>query len=409
MAAYPVSPDLAARRREFPALVRPAPLPRLAYLDAAATSLMPLVVVDAVADAARRTGNPGRGVHALAEAATLVVEDARAEVARTLGGRPDEIVLTASTTAALNLVADTYGATHVGPGDVVVATELEHHSSLLPWQRLCAARGARLVLAPVDDAGRVDADALAALLLAHPGRVKVVAVAHVGNVTGTVAPIAELAARAHAAGAVVVVDGAQAVAHLPVDVAALGCDFYAFSGHKAYGPPGTGALWARGELLAALPPWQVGGGTVGHVDADGARYLPAPARLEAGTPNTIGLAGLAAGLRFLRGLDRAAVAADEAAVHARIVDVVTAHGGRVLGRPELGVVAFALGRYHPHDVATIADHEGVALRSGHHCAAPIHARFGVDASTRASVACYSGVDDAEQLDRALARVREVLG
>ena len=392
--------NLAARRRAFPALDTRVHGHRLAYLDAAATGLQPRAVIDAVAGAAH-LGNPGRGVHALAEAATQAIDDARATVAALLGGRRDDLVFTSGTTAAINLVADTWGRANVGPGDVVIASELEHHSNLLPWQRLCAERGAHLELARVDDEGHVD--------VALTDRVKLVAIAHVSNVVGTIAPVRALCARAHAIGARVLVDGAQAVAHLAVDVGALDCDFYAFSGHKLHGPTGTGVLWARGELLAAMPPWQLGGGMVTHVDTHGARFREPPARFEAGTPNTAGIVGLAAAVRFVRDLDRAEVAADEAAVHAALVDTVRAAGGTILGRPELAVVAFDLPGFHPHDIATIADGEGVALRSGHHCAEPIHRRFGVGASTRASVACYSGLDDVAQLARALAKVREVLG
>ena len=386
-------------RREFPALLTRVSGKRLAYLDAAATSLMPRAVIEAVSHAAMY-GNPGRGVHALAEAATVAIAEARAEVARAINARPADIVFTSGATAAINLVAQTLS---LATGDVVIASELEHHSNLLPWQRLCAERGARLVLAPVHANG-IDRERLFALL---DERVKLVAIAHVSNVLGTVAPIAELAARAHAVGARLLVDGAQAIAHLAVDVDALGCDFYAFSGHKVYGPPGVGVLWGRGELLAAMPPWQLGGGMV--LDDEAPRYRDPPERFEAGTPNTPGIVGLAAALRWLRSLDRAAIAAGEASVHAQLIDAITGAGGTILGRPTLAVVAFTLGRYHPHDVATIADGEGVALRSGHHCAAPIHRRFGVDASTRASVACYSGTDDVAQLARALAKVREVLG
>ncbi|MCE9572493.1 MAG: SufS family cysteine desulfurase [Deltaproteobacteria bacterium] len=399
--------DLTARRRAFPALDQRAHGQRLAYLDAAATSLQPRVVIDAVVDAAlHAAGNPGRGVHLLAEAASVALDDARHEVARFLGADADEVVFTSGTTASINLVADAWGRANLGPGDAVIATELEHHSNLVPWQRLCAERGAELRIAPVDEDGRIDLAALDALL---DSKVKLVAVAHVSNVLGTIAPVAAIAARAHAVGARVLVDGAQAVAHLEIDVRALGCDFYAFSGHKLYGPPGTGVLWARRAILDAMPPWQVGGGMVARVDRAHARYREPPYRFEAGTPNTTGLIGLGAAIRFVRSLDRAAVAADEARVHAAIARAVQAADGTILGRPEVGVVSFALGRVHPHDVATIADQAGVALRSGHHCAEPIHHRHGVDASTRASIGCYSDDDDVAQLARALARVREVFG
>lgn len=376
------------RRRDFPALATCVHGKRLAYLDTAATALRPQVVIDAMVRAAQ-LGAPSRGVHALAEAATTAIEDARSDVARFLGGATEEVIFTSGTTASLNLVAQTWGRANLGPGDAVVVSELEHHSNALPWRQICAERGAEVRIAPVDDAGRIAFDRVAL------DRVKLVAVAHVSNVTGTVAPIAEIATRAHAAGAIVVVDGAQAVAHVPVDVTALGCDFYAFSAHKVYGPTGTGVLWGRAALLAAMPPWQTGGGMVGR---------DAPARFEAGTPNLIGIAGLAAALAYLRAFDPRA---DEARIHAELVRVIHAAGGRIVGVPELAVVAFELPRVHPHDVATLADAEGVALRSGHHCAAPIHARFGLAASSRVSVGCYTDTEDVVQLATALAKIREV--
>ncbi|HET9992899.1 MAG TPA: aminotransferase class V-fold PLP-dependent enzyme, partial [Kofleriaceae bacterium] len=223
-----------------------------------------------------------------------------------------------------------------------------------------------------------------------------------------IAPIAELARRAHAAGALLLVDGAQAVSHLPVDVAALGCDFYAFSAHKLYGPTGTGVLWGRASVLATLPPWQGGGGMIRDVAATSSTYRDPPERFEAGTPNVIGIAGLAAALAYARSIDLwGQVAADEARAHAGLVAAVRAAGGRILGEPEVAVVAFELPRIHAHDIATLADGEGVALRSGHHCAAPLHARFGVAASSRVSVGCYSDADDVAQFAAALARLREV--
>ncbi|HEV7558357.1 MAG TPA: aminotransferase class V-fold PLP-dependent enzyme, partial [Kofleriaceae bacterium] len=280
----------------------------------------------------------------------------------------------------------------------IIVSELEHHSNLVPWQMLCAERGAQLRIARVDDAGRIDIDSVSF------AGAKLVAIAHVSNVTGTIAPIAEVARRAHAAGAVLVVDGAQAVSHVPVDMRALGCDFYAFSAHKLYGPTGTGVLWGRADLLAAMPPWQGGGGMVASVDLAGARYRDPPHRFEAGTSNIAGIVGLGAAIRYLRGLD---VAADEAHVHARLVDAIRGAGARIIGSPELAVVAFDLPGVHPHDVATIIDGEGVAVRSGHHCAEPLHRRFGLAASCRASIGCYSGDDDVDQLARALRSVHEV--
>lgn len=398
--------DLAAWRAEVPALALRVHGQRLAYLDNAATTLMAQPVIDAVARVATHLpGNVHRGVHALAEAADAAFEGARATIARHLGGRPGEVVLTSGTTAAINLVAQAWGRTNLAPGDAVVVSALEHHANLVPWQAVCAERGATLRIAPIDDAGRIDLAALDALLDA---RVKLVAVAHLSNVVGTIAPIAAIAARAHAVGARLLVDGAQALPHLAIDVAALGCDFYACSGHKAFGPTGTGALWGRAELLAAMPPWQHGGEMVAAVEVTRARYREAPARFEAGTPNISGVLGLAAALDHAAARDRAAVAAHEARLHARLRrDLAATPGVRVLGEPEAAVVAFTVAGVHPHDVATIVDQEGVCVRSGLHCAEPLHARLSVDASVRASLAYYNDDADVDALLAGLARVREV--
>jgi cysteine desulfurase / selenocysteine lyase len=394
-------------RNAFPALDAKVHGRRLAYLDSASTALKPQPVIDAVVRVfTHQAGNVHRGVHALSEAATEAFDDARAEIARFVGGAPDEIVLTRGTTEAINLVAYSWGRAHVGAGDVVIATALEHHSNLVPWQVLCAERGATLRIAPIDARGRIDLAALAALL---DERVKLVAVCQLSNVAGTIAPVAEIAALAHAVGAIVVVDGAQAVAHLPVDVSALGCDFYAFSGHKLFAPTGTGVLWGRRALLAAMPAWQTGGEMVAAVDDERARLREAPYRFEAGTPNIAGVIGLGAAIRYLATLDRAAVAAHEARLHRRLRDELAAQDGvRVLGAPEAAVVAFTVAGVHPHDVATIVDRDGVAIRSGHHCAEPLHRRFGVDASARASLALYNDDDDIDALIAGLAHVRQVL-
>jgi len=402
-----VALDTEALRREFPALDTPVHGRRLAYLDSASTALKPRAVIDAVVRVfTHEAGNVHRGVHALSEAATEAFDAARDEIARFIGGRPDEIVLTRGTTEAVNLIAHSWGRAHVGPGDVVIATALEHHSNLVPWQVLCAERGATLRIAPVDDGGRLELAAFAALL---DDRVKLVAVSQLSNVVGTIAPIAQIAALAHAAGALVVVDGAQAVAHLAVDVAALGCDFYAFSGHKLFAPTGTGVLWGRRAVLAEMPAWQTGGEMVAAVDYGRARLREPPHRFEAGTPNIAGVIGLAAAIRYLATIDRAAVARHEARLHRRLVDELTAQRGvRVLGDPEAAVVAFTVAGAHPHDIATIVDRDGVAIRSGHHCAEPLHHRLGVDASVRASLAHYNDDADVDALIASLARVREVL-
>ena len=402
-----VAIDTDALRREFPALDAQVHGHRLAYLDSASTSLKPRAVIDAVVRVfTHEAGNVHRGVHALSEAATEAFDAARDDIARFIGGRPDEIVLTRGTTEAINLVAHSWGRRHVGPGDAVIASALEHHSNLVPWQVLCAERGARLRIAPIDDGGRIDLAALAGMLA---GRVKLVAVTQLSNVVGTVAPIAEITALAHAAGAVVLVDGAQAVAHLAVDVARLGCDFYVFSGHKLFAPTGTGVLWARRALLAAMPAWQTGGEMVAAVDYTGARLREPPHRFEAGTPNIAGVIGLGAALRYLATLDRAAIADHEARLHRRLRDELAALGGvRVVGAPEAAVVAFTVTGAHPHDVATIVDRDGVAIRSGHHCAQPLHHRLGVEASARASLALYNDDADIDALIASLARARRVL-
>jgi cysteine desulfurase / selenocysteine lyase len=388
-----------ARRRDFPALAVSVYGQRLAYLDSAATALRPQAVIDAVTRTAiAEAGSPDRGVHRLAEAATAAVESARETVARFIGATPPEVIFTSGTTASINLVAQAWGRRHLQAGDAVLVSQLEHHSNLVPWQMICAERRAALRVIPIDEAGKLELDDVSF------ERVKLVAVTHVSNVTGTISPVAELARRAHAVGALVLVDGAQAVAHLPVDVVALGCDFYAFSGHKLYGPPGTGVLWGRASVLDAMPPWQGGGGMIRTVDDVSSTYRDAPARFEAGTPNLPGIAGLAAAIHYVGAHDGRA---DEARAHAGLVAAVRAAGGRILGEPEIAVVSFELSRVHPHDVATIADGEGVALRSGHHCALPLHRRFGALASTRASVGCYTDADDVVAFARALASVRKV--
>lgn len=398
--------DLAAWRSDFPALHQEVHGRRLVYLDNASTSLKPRAVIDAVVQVfARDAGNVHRGVHALSEAATEALDAARAEVARFLGGQRDEIVFTSGATASINLVAQAWGQSKLAPGDAVVVSGLEHHSNLVSWQLACAARGAILRVAPVDDDGRIDLAALAALL---DGRVRMVAVSHVSNVVGTVAPIAEIARLAHAAGALLLVDGAQAVPHLTVDVRELGCDFYAFSGHKVFAPTGVGVLWGRARLLEEMPPWQGGGEMVGSVDLIGARFREPPARFEAGTPNIAGAVGLGAALRYLGRLDRAAAAAHERALHARLLDGLAGLDRvRVLGRPELALAAFDVAGVPAHDLATIADRDGIAIRSGHHCAEPLHRRFGLPVSARASLAFYNTPEEIDQLIASIARAQEV--
>jgi cysteine desulfurase/selenocysteine lyase len=397
-----------AWRSDFPALEQEVHGRPLAYLDSASTSLRPRAVIDAVVQTyARDAGNVHRGVHALSEAATLAFDAARDEVARFLGAAPDEVIFTRGTTEAINLVAQAWGRGALRPGDAVVATELEHHSNLVPWQMVCAERGAELRLAPVTADGRLDMGALAGLI---DERVRLVAVSHVSNVLGTVAPVAAIAELAHRAGALLLVDGAQAAPHLPIDVGALGCDFYAFSGHKVHGPTGIGVLWGRAALLAAMPPWQGGGEMVASVDAGGARYRDPPHRFEAGTPDIAGAIGLGAALAYLGHIDRAAAMAHEHDLHARLLAALAdLPGVRVLGRPELALASFVVDGVPAHDLATILDREGVAIRSGHHCAEPLHRRLGLAASARASLAFYNTADEIDRLAAGIARAREVLG
>ncbi|MEZ4362773.1 MAG: SufS family cysteine desulfurase [Kofleriaceae bacterium] len=397
---------LRALRADFPALATRVRGHRLAYLDSAATSLRPRAVIDAVSDVAiTRAGSVHRGVHALSEAATDAFDEVRADVAVLLGAATEEVVFTSGTTASINLVAQSWGRRFVGAGDAIVVSELEHHANLVPWQLLCEERGAELRVVEIDARGRISLDDLDRKL---DRKVRLVAVSHLSNVLGTITPIAEVAARARAVGARLLVDGAQAIAHLPVDVAGLGCDFYAFSAHKALGPTGTGVLWGRRELLDAMPPWQAGGGMIAQVTYASARFLPPPHRFEAGTPNISGVIGLGAALRYLRALDRDALAAHEAALHRELCARLAAVPGvALLGEPEAAVASFTVERVHPHDVATLLDARGVAIRAGHHCAQPLHGRLGLIASCRASLGCYSGLDDVEQLIGALAHVREV--
>jgi cysteine desulfurase/selenocysteine lyase len=405
-----VAGDLSWHRADFPALAQSVRGRPLVYLDNASTTPKPRAVLDATLRMlAAESANVHRGVHALSEAATASFEGARARVAAFLGAAADEIVWTRGTTEAVNLVAQTWGRQAVGPGDAIVVTELEHHSNLVPWQMLCRERGAELRVLPVSDAGTLELGALPALLA---GRVRLVALAHVSNVLGVENPVAEVAAAAHAAGALVLVDGAQAVGHLPVDVSALGCDFYALSGHKMLGPTGAGVLWGRRALLEAMPPWHGGGEMVLSVRLDGATYREPPHRFEAGTPDIAGAVGVGAAAAYLDEVGRPAIAAREGelarAVARRLADVP---GLRFVGDPaarRAPIFAFNLGEHHPHDVATIVDRAGVAVRSGHHCAEPLHRRFGLRASVRASLGFYNSEAEIEALAAALAEAAEVL-
>jgi cysteine desulfurase/selenocysteine lyase len=414
-AARPVPDfDLARLRADFPILASRVNGRPLVYLDNAATTHKPRAVIDAVVGCWTSSyGNVGRGVHTLARRASEAREAARETVRRFVNAPSrGEIVFVRGATEAINLVAATFGRRRVGRGDEVVVTAFEHHSNLVPWQRLCTERGARLLVAPIDERGRLLTGELASLL---GPRTRIVALAHVSNVLGTISPVREIAALAHRQGAAVVVDGAQAVPHMAVDVAALGCDFYAFSGHKVYGPSGIGVLWGRAELLAEMPPYQAGGGMVDTVDFAETTFAPPPQRFEAGTPAIEAAIGLGAALDYLLAVGLAPVAAWEHELLTYATERLSAVPGlRVIGsadtrREKAAVLSFVIDGAHAHDVATILDAEGIAVRAGHHCAQPLMTRLGLVATTRASFACYNTLEEVDALAAGLDRVREVLG
>lgn len=399
----------AAVRDSFPILRQTDGGPPLAYLDNAATTHKPLPVLNALVDYyTHDNSNIGRGYYQLSMRATDRYEEARAVVADWLNAaHPDEIVFTRGTTDAMNLLADTLGTRLVGRGDQVVVTGAEHNSNLLPWRRLCERAGAELVVVPTDGQGRVSRERFAGALSA---RVRLAAVTHVSNVLGGVSPVAELAAEAHRHGAVVVVDGAQAVAHRPVDVRALDADFYCFSGHKVYGPMGTGALYGKRELLHDLPPYQVGGGTVKGVRYDEpVRYVPVPARLEAGTPDVAGAVGLAAALRFVGDLGWDAVREHDARmVRAAVSALRDVPGARVVGDPEAdaaGIVSFIMEGLHPYDVGGHLDQHGIAVRSGVHCASTFLDSLGLLGTVRLSFGVYNTEGEVARVRDALRTVR----
>jgi cysteine desulfurase/selenocysteine lyase len=403
--------DVAAVRRDFPILAQRRNGKPLIYLDSAASAQKPRAVLDAIDDCYQRYyANVHRGVHWLSQQSTDAFEEAR-ETARRFLNAPDvcEVVFVRGTTEAVNLVASSWGRRNVGPGDEVLISELEHHSNLVPWQALCEERGARLVVAPIDDRGEIVLEELERRLT---DRTRIVAIAHVSNSLGTINPVREIVDLAHAAGALVFLDGAQAAPHLRIDVQALGCDFYAFSGHKAFGPTGIGVLWGRMELLSAMPPYQFGGEMIRTVTFEKTEWAPVPHKFEAGTPDIAGAVGLSAALRYIESHDRDAVAAHEAALLAETTRRFEAQPDiRILGtaRHKTALVSFVMNGVHAHDLGTILDQEGIAVRTGHHCAQPVMKHFGVAASARASFALYNTLDEVAALDGALERVREVFG
>lgn len=398
--------DVGAARADFPALHQQVNGRPLVWFDNAATTQKPRAVLDAMTRFYERdNSNVHRGAHTLAARATDAYEDARASVARLLGASsPEEIVFVRGTTEGVNLLAATLGRSRVGPGDEIVLTTLEHHANIVPWQMLAQSVGARLRPAPVDDSGQVRLDAYAALL---GERTKIVALSHVSNALGTVLPVATMGAMARARGIPVVVDGAQAVAHLPVDVTELGADFYVFSGHKVFGPTGIGAVYGRRELLAALPPWQGGGSMIRDVTFEHTTFNDPPARFEAGTPSIADAVGLGAAIRYVLGLGMPAIAAREHELARLLTDVLSGIPGiRLIGTAadKVAVASFVVDGMQSQDVGRALDDCGIAVRAGHHCAQPALRRFGVESSVRASLAFYNTEDEVRGIGAALRHI-----
>jgi len=410
--ASPAPPlDPAALRRDFPILGREVHGCPLVYLDSAATSQKPAAVIEAVDDYYRRhNANVHRGVHCLAEEATDLYERARIEIARFVGAEDArELVFTRGTTEAINLVAGSWGAANLGPGDTVVLTEMEHHANIVPWQLLAERTGAALRFIPITDEGTLDLDWVDNGVDAS---VKLVAFTHTSNVLGTSNPVDRLVAAARAVGAKVLLDAAQAVPHQPVDVRALGVDFLVFSGHKMCGPTGIGCLWARYELLESMPPWQGGGEMIRRVTLDGSTYADPPSRFEAGTPPIAGALGLAEAARYLTGIGLDRIHAHTGMLAERAIAALTQIPGVTVYGPREAhgsAVAFTLEGVHPHDLATVLDRQGIAVRAGHHCAMPLHSRLGLAASARASFYLYNTVDEVEALAAGVGLAREMFG
>ncbi|HRP97574.1 MAG TPA: cysteine desulfurase [Rhodocyclaceae bacterium] len=404
------APDFARLREDFPILARSVHDRPLVYLDNAATSQKPQSVIDCEAHYYRMlNANVHRGVHRLSQEATDAYEGARDTVQRFVNAAcREEIVFVRGTTEAINLVANSYGSRFVA-GDEIVITHMEHHSNIVPWQLACERSGAVLRVAPVDDHGELELDAFERLL---GPRTRLVALTHVSNALGTINPVRELVARAHAHGAAVLLDGAQAVPHLRPDVQALDCDFYAFSGHKLYGPTGIGVLYGKAALLESMPPWQGGGDMIRRVSFDGTTFNDLPYKFEAGTPNMAGAIGLAAAIDYVSRIGFDAIAAHEHALLDHATERARATPGlRLIGtaRDKAAILSFVLDDVHAHDVGTILDLHGVAVRTGHHCTMPLMERFGVPATVRASFALYNTRADIDALFEALAHVREVFG
>jgi cysteine desulfurase/selenocysteine lyase len=401
--------DAESVRRDFPILARSINGKPLVYLDSAASAQQPLAVMRAVERYETHShANVHRGVHTLSQEATDAFEGARDRVRRFVNASSvREIVFVRGTTEAINLVAQSYVRPRFAPGDEILITALEHHANIVPWQLVCEQTGCTLKVAPIDRKGELLFDAFVGLL---SSRTRLVAIAHVSNALGTVLPVKRMIAAAHEHGARVLIDGAQAVPHSRVDVRALDADFYAFSSHKLYGPTGIGVLYAREELLESMPPWQGGGDMIRAVTFEGSTWNDLPWKFEAGTPHISGAVGLGAAIDYVEALGLDAIAAHEQ----RLLQLATAEltairGVQIVGTAahKAAVISFTMTGVHPHDIGTILDHEGIAIRTGHHCAMPVMDFFGVPATARASFGCYSTAEDVTRLAAAVERVREV--
>ena len=398
--------DPQALRRQFPVYQNN---PGLVFLDSGASAQKPKSVIDGVAEFYRRDyANVHRGVYQLSQRSTDHFEEAR-ETSRAFlnAASADEVIFVRGATEAINLVAQSWGPEFVRPGDEIIVSDLEHHSNFVPWQMLCQRVGARLIIAPTDASGGFDLAAFEALLSA---RTKMVAVTHVSNVTGAILPVERIVELAHAKGARVLVDGCQAIPRMPVDVRALGCDFYAFSGHKAYGPSGIGVLWGRYDLLAAMPPWQTGGGMITQVTLEHTEFQAPPHRFEAGTPDISGAVGLKLALDFIEELGRDRIRDHEEQLTGYAIDCLSRIPDLNLvsaGQRRLSVLSFNLDGIHPHDVGTVLDQHGVAVRVGHHCAQPLMDKLGIAGTVRASLGVYNDRDDIDALAAAVEACREM--
>ena len=402
---------VAACRADFPALDQEINGQRLVYLDSAASAQMPSFVIDTIARYERHDhANVHRGVHTLSHRATDAYEGARETLRAFINAASThEVVFTSGTTESINLVAQSFCRPKLGPGDKVLITHLEHHANIVPWQLVCEQTGAELVVAPINERGELVLDALYALM---DDTVRMLAVAHVSNALGTINPVRDIIRTARQYGITVLVDGAQGVPHMPVDVQDLDCDFYAFSGHKMFGPTGTGVLFGKEDLLEAMPPYQGGGDMILEVSFDGTIYNDLPYKFEAGTPNISGVIGLGAAIDYLEQIGMQEIAAYEGELYCYLVEsLLQVDGIRLIGESaqRASVQSFLLDDIHSHDLGTILDHQGVAIRTGHHCAMPVMQRFDIPGTARASVSLYNNRDDVDRLIRGLLKAKEMFG